>query len=85
MVSLEHLERFLRETRRSGITVWLAGLRPDLFAAFDRLNLEAWIARDHVFPQGSDEDSATLAAVRRIRSELVDQDTVTESRLYYRV
>ena len=85
MVSLEHLEHFLKEARRSGVSVWLAGLRPDLLAAFDRLNLEAWIARDHVLPQGADEDSATLAAVKRIRSELAEQETMAKSRLYYRV
>jgi sulfate permease, SulP family len=85
MVSLEHLEHFLKEARRSSVSVWLAGLRPDLLAAFDRLNLAAWIERDHVFPQGSDEDSATLAAVRRIRSELPKQSMVAQSKLYYRV
>jgi sulfate permease, SulP family len=85
VVSLEHLEHFLKESRRIGISVWLAGLRPDLLAAFDRLNFGVWIEPDHVFVQGADEDSATLAAVRRIRSELPKQSLVAQSKLYYRV
>jgi sulfate permease, SulP family len=85
VVSLEHLEYFLKDMRRIGISVWLAGLRPDLLAAFDRLNFGDWIEPEHLFTQGADEDSATLAAVRRIRSELPEQGTVAQSRLYYRV
>ncbi len=84
VVSLEHLEHFLKEARGRGVSVWLAGLRPDLLAAFDRLNFSDWIEADHVFPQGIDEDSATLAAVRRIQSEL-PQQSAAPARLYYRV
>ncbi|MDR3465787.1 MAG: SulP family inorganic anion transporter [Xanthobacteraceae bacterium] len=85
VVSLEHLEHFLKEARSRGTSVWLAGLRPDLLAAFDRLNFTALIEGDHVFPQGADEDSATLAAVRRIRSELPEQSAKVSPKLYYRV
>ena len=85
VVSLEHLEQFLKESRNAGIEVWLAGLRPDLLAAFDRLGFADWIKPDHIFAQGADEDSATLAAVRQIRSELQEQAANVRSRLYYRV
>jgi sulfate permease, SulP family len=85
MVSLEHLEHFLKQAREEGTSVWLAGLRPDLLAAFDRLNFGDWIEADHVFPQGSDEDSATLAAIKRIRSELPQRPAAAPSQLYYRV
>ena len=85
VVSLEHLEHFLKDARSRNITVWLAGLRPDLLAAFDRLKFWEWLPRDHVFPQGVDEDSATLAAIRLLRAELSDQADVSDRRLYYRV
>jgi sulfate permease, SulP family len=84
-VSLEHLEHFLKHAQSEGIAVWLAGLRPDLLAAFDRLGFWEWLPRDHVFPQGVDEDSATLAAIRRLRAELSDQRDVPDGRLYYRI
>jgi sulfate permease, SulP family len=85
VVSLEHLEHFLKHAQSVGIAVWLAGLRPDLLAAFDRLRFWEWLPRDHVFPQGVDEDSATLAAIRRLRAELSDQRDVSDRRLYYRI
>jgi sulfate permease, SulP family len=85
VVSLEHLEHFLKHAQSEGIAVWLAGLRPDLLAAFDRLGFWEWLPRDHVFPQGVDEDSATLAAIRRLRAELSDQRDVPDGRLYYRI
>jgi SulP family sulfate permease len=85
VVSLEHLELFLKEARANGIFVWLAGLRADLLSAFDRLNFDNWIDADHIFPQGADDDSATLAAVRRIRSQLARDRNVPADRLYYRV
>jgi SulP family sulfate permease len=86
VVSLEHLEHFLKHAKSRDVTVWLAGLRPDLLAAFDRLDFWEWLPRDRVFQQGVDEDSATLAAIRRIRAELVDRSDDASSRnLYYRV
>jgi SulP family sulfate permease len=85
VVSLEHLEHFLKHAQSQGIAVWLAGLRSDLLAAFDRLEFWEWLPRDHVFPQGVDEDSATLAAIRRLRAELSDQRDASGRRLYYRI
>lgn len=85
MVSLEHLEQFLKHAQSRNITVWLAGVRPDLLASFDRLQFWDWLPRDRVFPQGADEDSATLAAIRRMRVELGDVGETPVRRLYYRV
>jgi SulP family sulfate permease len=85
VVSLEHLEHFLKHAQSEGIVVWLAGLRPDLLAAFDRLRFWEWLPRGHVFPQGVDEDSATLAAIGRLRAELFDQRDAPDRRLYYRM
>jgi sulfate permease, SulP family len=85
VVSLEHLEHFLKHAGSRNITVWLAGLRPDLLAAFDRLKFWDLLPRDHVFPQGADEDSATLAAIRRLRADLSDSGDAAVHKLYYRV
>jgi SulP family sulfate permease len=85
VVSLEHLEHFLKHAQSGNITVWLAGVRPDLLASFDRLQFWDWLPRDRVFTQGTDEDSATLAAIRRMRAELHDAGETPVRRLYYRV
>jgi SulP family sulfate permease len=85
VVSLEHLEHFLKHAQSRNLTVWLAGVRPDLIAAFDRLRFWDWLPRDRVFPQGADEDSATLAAIRRMRAELLEDAGGSVRRLYYRV
>ena len=64
-VCLERIEHFLLEADRLGITVLLAGVRPDLLAAMTRLGIQDWYPVDHIFAQASDDaDSATLQAVR---------------------
>jgi SulP family sulfate permease len=70
VVSLEHFEHFLKHAHAAGITVWLAGLKPDLLESFQRLKFSTWVRDDHVFPQGPSDESPTLAAVKRIRREL---------------
>ena len=65
-VCLERIEHFLHEAEAVGITVLLAGVRPEFLAAINRLGFPAWYPADHVFPEaGDDPDSATLQAVRR--------------------
>jgi SulP family sulfate permease len=66
VVCLERLEHFLKTAEKDGITVLLAGLQPDLLEAMARLNFVAWYPADRLFPQGGDEDSATLAAIRSV-------------------
>jgi len=66
VVCLEQLEHFLREAAHLGVRVLLAGVRPDLKEAMERLGFAAWLPADHVYPQGTDEDSATLAAIRSV-------------------
>jgi len=70
VVCLERLEHFLRAAERDGVVVLLAGVRPDLLDAFGRLRFAEWIAPDRIFPQGGDEDSATLAAIRAVYRRL---------------
>jgi len=65
VVCLERLEHFLREARQEGLTVLLAGLRPELIAALKRLPLGEVLPADRIFAEEDDVDSATLKAVRR--------------------
>jgi len=66
VVCLERIEHFLDQARTLGITVLLAGVRPDLLAAIRRLKFQDRYPADHVFPEEFDDaDSATLKAVRR--------------------
>jgi SulP family sulfate permease len=85
VVSLEHLEHFLKHAEAAGITVWLAGLQPDLLEAFGRLRFSAWLAQERIFAQGADEDSATLAAIRHIRAALPQLKAVASNKLFYLV
>ena len=62
----------------AGITVLLAGVRPDLLAAIRRLDFQDWYPDDHIFPEeGDDADSATLKAVRRAY-QLIGEDNTCE-------
>ena len=56
-----------RGSTPNGITVLLAGVRPDFLQAITRLRFQEWYTPDHIFPEeGEDDDfdSATLKAVR---------------------
>ncbi|MGA2127314.1 MAG: STAS domain-containing protein, partial [Xanthobacteraceae bacterium] len=96
VVCLERLEQFLHDTEELGITVLLAGLRPEFLHAIERLRFQDWFAADRIFPEEDDVDSATLKAVRRAYELLADSNTCvhcvparrtdrTEARLYYLV
>jgi SulP family sulfate permease len=85
MVSLEHLEHFVKSAQSSGVSVWLAGLKPDLLDALLRVDSQAWLPNDRVFPQGKDEESATLAAIRSIRAALAGEKAESADSLYYLV
>jgi sulfate permease, SulP family len=83
-VCLERLEHFLKASSKLSVTVLLAGVQPDLLAAAHRLGFFAWYPQERVYAQGKDEDSATLAAIRRIYSESAPAATDTlDRRLYY--
>lgn len=96
VVSLERLEHFLKSSEAVGITVILAGIRPDLLQALAGLRFVDWYPEDRIFPQGSDEDSATLAAIRGVYRRLGNANECehcapkhaarrTNSKLYYLV
>ncbi len=85
VVSLEHFEHFLKRSVTNEITVWLAGLQPDLLESFRRLGFPDWLPDERLFPEGADDDSATLGAIRNIRALLSEQKAHAEDRLYYLV
>jgi sulfate permease, SulP family len=74
-VCLEKLEHFLRDTQKDGLVVLLAGIRPDLLAAFTRLRFADWFPDDRVFPEEDEAYSATLKAVRKAYALLGDKNT----------
>jgi SulP family sulfate permease len=74
LVVIEHLERFLHEAKRRGTTVFLAGVRPDLLAIFENVQLKDRFPADQIFPEEDETFSSTLRAVRRA-NELANRDT----------
>jgi SulP family sulfate permease len=81
VVCLERLEHFLKTSDEMGLTVLLAGARSDLLEALQRLRFAEWYPEELIFPQGStDEDSATLAAVRNIYERLGDKNVCEHCR-----
>jgi len=75
LVCLERIEHFLKSSQKLGITVLLAGARPDLLEALRRLRFGEWYPEELIFPQGPDEDSATLAAIRNVYERLGGANT----------
>lgn len=64
VVFLERLEHFLHETEALGITVLLAGVKPDFSLVLSNLHFSQWLPPDRVFYEQGKEFSATLRAVR---------------------
>jgi SulP family sulfate permease len=71
-VALETLDIFLKEAQRDGLTVLLAGVRPDLFAALERIGIAGRLGEGRIFQEQEKDYSATLAAVRQAYA-LVDE------------
>jgi sulfate permease, SulP family len=72
VVCIEHIEQFLREETEHGVTVLLAGVRPDTLALLKNVGFESWFPAEHVFPEGEQEYSATLKAVRHAQNKLAE-------------
>jgi SulP family sulfate permease len=64
VVALEQFEIFLRDARAKGLTVLLAGVRADMLNACRRVGIMRYVSTEHVFPEGEEEHSATLKAIR---------------------
>jgi SulP family sulfate permease len=79
-VCVERLERFLHEENGRGVTILLAGVRPDTLKVLTNLGFERWFPAEQVFPEEDEEYSATLSAVRFAQKRLDAQ-----APLYYLV
>ena len=94
MVCLDRFEHFLRDAVKMGVTVLLAGIRPDLAQGLNNLRFYDWFPADQVFREEDETYSATLHAVRAAR-ELARQslpapqtqpgDEAVKDPLYYLV
>lgn len=73
MVSIEHLERFLRDAEKRGVTVLLAGLGPNFVKILENVNFHAWLPADRFFPDEGEKYSSTLNAVRHARKLLSEK------------
>jgi len=62
--AIEHLEHFLRDARAQGVTILLAGVRPDFVKILRNVRIDRWFPTDHIFPEKDRKFSATLRAVR---------------------
>lgn len=71
-VTLEVLEHFLKEARTHDVVVLLAGLKPALLAALQRMPVAKDRRLVRLYPQAAEEHSATLLAIHdayRLASE----------------
>lgn len=84
VVCIERIEHFLRELTDRGVTVLLAGLRPDAAAILKNVGFQSWFPAEHVFPEEDREFSATLKAVRYAHAKAADRPA-TQADLYYLV
>jgi len=75
VVCIERLEHFLREAQQDGLTVLLAGLRPEFLAAIDNLRFTGWYPAAHFFAEEDESYSATLRAVRHAYALLGDKNS----------
>ena len=62
--AIEHLERFLHDANEWGVTVLLAGVRPDFVKILRNVGINKWFPPEHIFPEEDQKFSATLRAVR---------------------
>jgi len=74
VVAIEVLEKFLRDAHVFGLTVLLAGVRPDLLAAIARVGIAAYLPAELIFPEEDEDYSATLKAVRKAYALRAERD-----------
>jgi SulP family sulfate permease len=66
VVAIEHLEHFLRDAEKNGITVFLAGVRPDLAKILKNTGLLSLLGKDRIYFEDDEQYSATIKAVRHV-------------------
>ncbi|WP_231117933.1 SulP family inorganic anion transporter [Mycobacterium colombiense] len=72
VVCIGRIEHFLREVSGRGVTVLLAGVRPDTLGVLNNVGFQSWFPGEQVFPEEDEEFSATLKAVRYAHNRLAD-------------
>lgn len=88
VVCIERLEHFIKEQQGLGVTVLLAGVRPDSLALLQNIGSTQWLPAEQVFPEEDQEFSATLRAVRYAQARLDETPsgpTTQQDKLYYLV
>jgi SulP family sulfate permease len=83
VVAIEHLERFLRDAQERGVTVLLAGVRPNLAKILRNVKFNEWLPADRIYPEKDENYSATLNAVRHAYSLLPQQNSTDEREAVY--
>lgn len=78
--ALEVLDVFLKEASRDGLVVFLAGVRPELHAALDRLGIITRVGADFIFPEEEKDYSATLGAIRAAHARLASEERPARDR-----
>jgi SulP family sulfate permease len=83
-VAIEHLEHFLREAEKRGVTVLLAGVRPNLAKILRNVHFNEWLPEDRIYLENDENFSATLNAVRHAY-RLLNQERKSEDHeaVYY--
>jgi sulfate permease, SulP family len=64
VVAVEHLEYFLRDAEKRGVTVLLAGVRPNLANILRNVQFYKWLPPERIYAENEEDYSATLNAVR---------------------
>ena len=67
-VGLEVLDKFLRSAHATSLTVFIAGVRPDLLSALQRFGIAQLLPPGRIFPEEEENLSATLKAIRRAQA-----------------
>ena len=69
-VCLDLLENFLKRMEKNGITVFLCGVRQDMFKVLSNIGLLSWFGPDRIFIESAATWSSTLSAVRAAHAML---------------
>ena len=78
MVAAEHLERFLQDAEKRGVTVLLTDVRPELAKILHNLRFRGWLPAGRVYAEEYDEYGATLRAVRHAYQLLGQEGSPSE-------
>jgi SulP family sulfate permease len=83
VVAIEHLEHFLRDAEKRGVTVLLAGVRPNLAKILRNVRFNEWLPADRIYPEQDEQYSATLHAVRHAYRLISQKKGDAEEKVVY--